>query len=137
MDRPAIGSISLFFSSFATAECAASPLSNVKFELVAPGYTLSFSAGLVLVDASPRRHMKCCESFDSFLCRDVQVLRLFDVSLGERVASLAPPVPQFRRGRRVSAQRDGPADEIIHIRDGVGGAGLGLQTRTLRTGFPL
>jgi pimeloyl-ACP methyl ester carboxylesterase len=78
------------------------------------------AAGLVLVDASHEDQAHEVPGMARFvpLLSTIGVLRLFGVSFGQRIESLAPSVRQFARAtsfRAVGYQA--AADEIIHIRE--------------------
>jgi pimeloyl-ACP methyl ester carboxylesterase len=78
------------------------------------------AAGLVLVDASHEDQAHELPRMARFvpLLSTIGVLRLFGVSFGQRIESLAPSVRQFARAtsfRAVGYQA--AADEIIHIRE--------------------
>ena len=76
-------------------------------------------AGLVLVDASHEDQTHDVPPMARFvpLLSTIGVLRLFGVSFGQRIESLAPSVRQFARATRFrAAGYQAAADEIIHIR---------------------
>jgi pimeloyl-ACP methyl ester carboxylesterase len=78
------------------------------------------TAGLVLVDASHEDDAHEVPRVARFvpLLSTFGVLRLFAVSFGQRVESLAPSVQQFARATRFrTAGYEATADEIIHIRE--------------------
>jgi len=78
------------------------------------------AAGLVLVDASHEDDSHDVPPMARFvpLLSTIGVLRLFGVSFGQRVESLAPSVRQFARATTFrAAGYQAAADEIIHIRD--------------------
>jgi pimeloyl-ACP methyl ester carboxylesterase len=78
------------------------------------------AAGLVLVDASHEDQAHQVPPMARFvpLLSTIGVLRLFGVSFGQRVESLAPSVRQFARATSFrAAGYQAAADEIIHIRD--------------------
>ena len=78
------------------------------------------AAGLVLVDASHEDDVHEAPRMARFvpLLSTIGVLRLFGVSFGQRVESLAPSVRQFARATSFrAAGYQAAADEIIHIRD--------------------
>ena len=77
------------------------------------------AAGLVLVDASHEDQAHEVPQMARFvpLLSTIGVLRLFGVSFGQRVESLAPSVRQFARATSFrAAGYQAAADEIIHIR---------------------
>jgi pimeloyl-ACP methyl ester carboxylesterase len=76
-------------------------------------------AGLVLVDASHEDQAHEVPQLARFvpLLSTIGVLRLFGVSFGQRIESLAPSVRQFARATSFrTAAYQAAADEIIHIR---------------------
>jgi pimeloyl-ACP methyl ester carboxylesterase len=78
------------------------------------------AAGLVLVDASHEDQAHEVPRMARFvpLLSTTGVLRLFGVSFGQRVESLAPSVRQFARATSFrAAGSQAAADEIIHIRE--------------------
>ena len=78
------------------------------------------AAGLVLVDASHEDQAHEVPQMARFvpLLSTIGVLRLFGVSFGQRIESLAPTVRQFARATRFrAAGYQAAADEIIHIRE--------------------
>ena len=78
------------------------------------------AAGLVLVDASHEDQAHEVPAMARYvpLLSTFGVLRLFGVSFGQRVESLAPSVRQFARATSFrSAGYQTAADEIIHIRE--------------------
>ena len=78
------------------------------------------AAGLVLVDASHEDQAHEVPRMARFvpLLSTIGVLRLFGVSFGQRIESLAPSVRQFARATSFrAAGYQAAADEIIHIRD--------------------
>ena len=78
------------------------------------------AAGLVLVDASHEDQAHEVPRMARFvpLLSTIGVLRLFGVSFGQRVESLAPSVRQFARATSFrAAGYQAAADEIIHIRE--------------------
>jgi pimeloyl-ACP methyl ester carboxylesterase len=78
------------------------------------------AAGLVLVDASHEDQAHEVPRLARFvpLLSTLGVFRLFGVSFGQRVESLAPSVRQFARATSFrAAGYQAAADEIIHIRD--------------------
>ena len=78
------------------------------------------AAGLVLVDASHEDQAHEVPAMARYvpLLSTFGVLRLFGVSFGQRVESLAPSVRQFARATSFrSAGYQAAADEIIHIRE--------------------
>ena len=78
------------------------------------------AAGLVLVDASHEDQAHEVPPMARFvpLLSTFGVLRLFGVSFGQRVESLAPSVRQFARATSFrAAGYQAAADEIIHIRE--------------------
>jgi pimeloyl-ACP methyl ester carboxylesterase len=78
------------------------------------------AAGLVLVDASHENDSHDVPPMARFvpLLSTLGVPRLFGVSFGQRVESLAPSVRQFARATSFrAAGYQAAADEIIHIRD--------------------
>jgi pimeloyl-ACP methyl ester carboxylesterase len=78
------------------------------------------AAGLVLVDASHEDQAHEVPPMARFvpLLSTIGVLRLFGVSFGQRVESLAPSVRQFALATSFrAAGYQAAADEIIHIRD--------------------
>ena len=78
------------------------------------------AAGLVLVDASHEDQAHEVPPMARFvpLLSTIGVLRLFGVSFGQRVESLAPSVRQFARATSFrAAGYQAAADEIIHIRE--------------------
>jgi pimeloyl-ACP methyl ester carboxylesterase len=80
------------------------------------------AAGLVLVDASHESDVHEVPSMARVVpwLSKIGVLRLFDVSFGQRVESLSPPVRQYAQATRFrAAGYDAAADEIIHIRESV------------------
>jgi pimeloyl-ACP methyl ester carboxylesterase len=77
------------------------------------------AAGLVLVDASHEDQPHEVPQMARFvpLLSTIGVLRLFGVSFGQRIDSLAPSVRQFARATNFrAAGYQAAADEIIHIR---------------------
>ncbi|PYR88145.1 MAG: hypothetical protein DMF84_29630 [Acidobacteria bacterium] len=77
------------------------------------------AAGLVLVDASHEDQAHEVPQMARFvpLLSTIGVLRLFGVSFGQRIESLAPSVRQFARATSFrAAGYQTAADEIIHIR---------------------
>jgi pimeloyl-ACP methyl ester carboxylesterase len=77
------------------------------------------AAGLVLVDASHEDQAHEVPRMARFvpLLSTIGVLRLFGVSFGQRIESLAPSVRQFARATSFrAAGYQAAADEIIHIR---------------------
>ena len=77
------------------------------------------AAGLVLVDASHENQAHEVPRMARFvpLLSTIGVLRLFGVSFGQRIESLAPSVRQFARATSFrAAGYQTAADEIIHIR---------------------
>jgi pimeloyl-ACP methyl ester carboxylesterase len=77
------------------------------------------AAGLVLVDASHEDQAHEVPRMARFvpLLSTIGVLRLFGVSFGQRIESLAPSVRQFARATSFrTAGYQTSADEIIHIR---------------------
>src|SRR5262245_39508768 len=77
------------------------------------------AAGLVLVDASHEDDALEVPRMARFvpLLSTIGLLRLFGVSFGERIESLAPSVRQFAQATRFrAAGYQAAADEIIHIR---------------------
>ena len=77
------------------------------------------AAGLVLVDASHEDQVHEVPRMARFvpLLSTIGVLRLFGVSFGQRIESLAPSVRQFARATSFrAAGYQAAADEIIHIR---------------------
>ena len=77
------------------------------------------AAGLVLVDASHEDQAHEVPPMARFvpLLSTIGVLRLFGVSFGQRVESLAPTVRQFARATSFrAAGYQAAADEIIHVR---------------------
>jgi pimeloyl-ACP methyl ester carboxylesterase len=80
---------------------------------------LERAAGLVLVDASHEDQAHEVPQMARFvpLLSTIGVLRLFGVSFGQRIESLAPSVRQFARATSFrAAGSQAAADEIIHIR---------------------
>jgi pimeloyl-ACP methyl ester carboxylesterase len=78
------------------------------------------AAGLVLVDASHEDDAHDVPRIARFvpLLSTIGVLRLFGVSFGQRIESLAPSVRQFAQATRFrAAGYQAAADEIIHIRE--------------------
>jgi pimeloyl-ACP methyl ester carboxylesterase len=78
------------------------------------------AAGLVLVDASHEDQTHEVPSMARFvpLLSTIGVLRLFGVSFGQNVESLAPSVRQFALATRYrAAGYQAAADEIIHIHE--------------------
>ncbi len=78
------------------------------------------AAGLVLVDASHEDQAHEVPPMARFvpLLSTIGVLRLFGVSFGQRIESLAPSVRQFARATSFrAAGYQAAADEIIHIRE--------------------
>ncbi len=78
------------------------------------------AAGLVLVDASHEDQAHEVPRTARFvpLLSTIGVLRLFGVSFGQRIESLAPSVRQFARATSFrAAGYQTAADEIIHIRE--------------------
>src|SRR5438093_2536930 len=78
------------------------------------------AAGLVLVDASHEDQAHEVPQMARFvpLLSTIGVLRLFGVSFGQRIESLAPSVRQFARATGFrAAGYQAAADEIIHIRE--------------------
>ena len=76
-------------------------------------------AGLVLVDASHEDQPHEVPQMARFvpLLSTIGVLRLFGVSFGQRIESLAPSVRQFARATSFrAAGYQAAADEIIHVR---------------------
>jgi pimeloyl-ACP methyl ester carboxylesterase len=83
---------------------------------------LERAAGLVLVDASHEAEAHEVPRMARFvpLLSKIGVLRLFGVSFGQRLESLAPSVRQFARATTFrTAGYQATADEIIHIRESV------------------
>jgi pimeloyl-ACP methyl ester carboxylesterase len=81
---------------------------------------LERAAGLVLVDASHEDQAHEVPPMARFvpLLSTIGVLRLFGVSFGQRIESLAPSVRQFARATSFrAAGYQAAADEIIHIRE--------------------
>ena len=77
------------------------------------------TAGLVLVDGSHEDQVHEVPQMARFvpLLSTIGVLRLFGVSLGQRLESLAPSVRPFARATRFrAAGAQAAADEIIHVR---------------------
>jgi pimeloyl-ACP methyl ester carboxylesterase len=77
------------------------------------------AAGLVLVDASHENQPHEVPQMARFvpLLSTIGVLRLFGVSFGQRIESLAPSVRQFARATSFrAAGYQTAADEIIHVR---------------------
>jgi pimeloyl-ACP methyl ester carboxylesterase len=80
------------------------------------------AAGLVLVDASHEDQAHEVPQMARFvpLLSTIGVLRLLDVSFGQRIESLAPSVRQYARATSFrAAGYQAAADEIIHIRESV------------------
>ena len=80
------------------------------------------AAGLVLVDASHEDDVHQVPSMARFvpLLSTIGVLRLFGVSFGGSIESLAPSVRQFAQATRFrTAGYQAAADEIIHIHETV------------------
>ena len=78
------------------------------------------AAGLVLVDASHEDDAHEVPRMARFvpLLSTIGVLRLFGVSFGQSIESLAPSVRQFAQATRFrAAGYQAAADEIIHIRE--------------------
>ena len=78
------------------------------------------AAGLVLVDPSHEDDAHEVPRMARFvpLLSTIGVLRLFGVSFGQRIESLAPSVRQFAQATRFrAAGYQAAADEIIHIRE--------------------
>ncbi len=78
------------------------------------------AVGLVLVDASHEDDVHEVPQMARFvpLLSSIGVLRLFDVSFGPRIESLAPSVRQFAQATKFrAAGNQAAADEIIHIRE--------------------
>jgi pimeloyl-ACP methyl ester carboxylesterase len=78
------------------------------------------AAGLVLVDASHEDDAHEVPRMARFvpLLSTIGIFRLFGVSFGERIESLAPPVRQFAQATRFrAAGYHAAADEIMHIRE--------------------
>jgi pimeloyl-ACP methyl ester carboxylesterase len=78
------------------------------------------AAGLVLVDASHEDDAHEVPRMARFvpLLSTIGIFRLFGVSFGERIESLAPSVRQFAQATRFrAAGYDAAADEIMHIRE--------------------
>ena len=78
------------------------------------------AAGLVLVDASHEDQAHEVPQMARFvpLLSTIGVLRLFGMSFGQRIESLAPSVRQFARATSFrAAGYQAAADEIIHIRE--------------------
>ena len=78
------------------------------------------AAGLVLVDASHEDQAHEVPQMARFvpLLSTIGVLRLLDVSFGQRIESLAPSVRQYARATSFrAAGYQAAADEIIHIRE--------------------
>lgn len=78
------------------------------------------TAGLVLVDASHEDQAHEVPRMARFvpLLSTIGVLRLFGVSFGQRIESLAPSVRQFAQATSFrAAGYQAAADEIIHIRE--------------------
>jgi pimeloyl-ACP methyl ester carboxylesterase len=78
------------------------------------------AAGLVLVDASHEDQAHDVPRMARFvpLLSTIGVLRLFGISFGQRVESLAPSVRQFARATSFrAAGYQAAADEIIHVRE--------------------
>ena len=78
------------------------------------------AAGLVLVDASHEDQPHEVPQMARFvpLLSTIGALRLFGVSFGQRIESLAPSVRQFARATSFrAAGYQAAADEIIHIRE--------------------
>ena len=80
------------------------------------------TAGLVLVDAShedDRHHVPAMARFVPLLST-MGVFRLFGVSFGQRLDSLAPSVRRYAQATRFrAAGYQATADELIHIRETV------------------
>jgi pimeloyl-ACP methyl ester carboxylesterase len=77
-------------------------------------------AGLVLVDASHEDDAHEVPRMARFvpLLSTIGVFRLFGVSFGQRIESLAPSVRQFAQATRFrAAGYQAAADEIIHVRE--------------------
>ena len=80
------------------------------------------AAGLVLVDASHEDQAHEVPQMARLvpLLSTIGVLRLLDVSFGQRIESLAPSVRQYARATSFrAAGYQAAADEIIHIRESV------------------
>jgi pimeloyl-ACP methyl ester carboxylesterase len=78
------------------------------------------AAGLVLVDASHEDDVNEVPRMARFvpLLSTIGVLRLFGVSFGQRIESLAPSVWQYARATRFrAAGYQAAADEIVHVRE--------------------
>jgi len=78
------------------------------------------AAGLVLVDASHEDQPHEVPQMARFvpLLSTIGALRLFGISFGQRIESLAPSVRQFARATSFrAAGNQAAADEIIHIRE--------------------
>ncbi len=78
------------------------------------------AAGLVLVDASHEDQAHEVPQMARFvpLLSTIGVLRLFGVSFGQRIESLAPSVRQFARATSFrAAGYQTAADEMIHVRE--------------------
>jgi pimeloyl-ACP methyl ester carboxylesterase len=78
------------------------------------------AAGLVLVDASHEDQAHEVPQMARFvpLLSTIGALRLFGISFGQRIESLAPSVRQFARATSFrAAGYQAAADEIIHIRE--------------------
>ena len=90
------------------------------------------AAGLVLVDASHEDDAHEVPRMARFvpLLSTIGVLRLFGVSFGQSIESLAPSVRRFAQATRFrAAGYQAAADEIIHIRESaVGSQELAPQT---------
>jgi pimeloyl-ACP methyl ester carboxylesterase len=91
-------------------------------------------AGLVLVDASHEDQTHEVPRMARFvpLLSGIGVLRLFDVSFGQRVEMLAPSVRPFARATafRTAGYR-AAADEIIHVRESASEVRSSRRTLTI------
>jgi pimeloyl-ACP methyl ester carboxylesterase len=92
------------------------------------------AAGLVLVDASHEDQAHDVPPMARFvpLLSTIGALRLFGVSFGQRVESLAPSVRQFARATSFrAAGYQAAADEIIHIRESASEVRSSRRTLTI------
>ena len=92
------------------------------------------AAGLVLVDASHEDQAHDVPRMARLvpLLSTIGVLRLFGVSFGQRIESLAPSVRQFARATGFrAAGYQAAADEIIHVRESASEVRSSRRTLTI------
>jgi pimeloyl-ACP methyl ester carboxylesterase len=92
------------------------------------------TAGLVLVDASHEDQAHEVPSMARFvpLLSTIGVLRLFGVTFGQRIESLAPSVRQYARATSFrAAGYQTTADEIIHVRESASEVRSSRRTLTI------